>query len=600
MIAQICALSEPRWSADGAHVFYLESHDGQGALFSVPASGGPALRLTSHPPAATAASYSGGFYAVSADAIVYLGADRVLYRIPVGGGLARQIPTGVASVSAPAFSPDGRQIAYVADDGTTADIGIADASGAFWPRKLPVPADFAVDPTWSPNGRYLAWVEWSVPHMAWDQSRIVIYDLRTGERRVVMDDPEVACAQPRWSPDGKTFTFMCDRDGYMNLWRARGDGSEPAPWLAEPYDHAGPTWVSGQVSYAWSPDGRRLVYQRLVDGDLLVRLLDTTSGETSAIGELRGTYTGVRWAPRSDALLAIYQGSAAPPAVIVLDLKRGSQRTLATAALGGLAGEGCVWPEPIAWRARDGLEIHGLYYRPAGLAEGERPPLLVSIHGGPTGQSGVIWSPIAQYFLQRGWAVFAPNARGSSGYGRAYIQTLRDEWGGADMADIVAGIDDIAGRGWADPHRVVCWGGSAGGYAALLLPILYPDHFKASVSLFGVSDLFHLARTTHRLEAHYLDRIVGPLPDAASRYRERSPVFRAAEYGAPVLMLQGDKDVAVPLEQARIMADALRAAGKTVVLHVYEGEGHGWLRAATIQDYLTRMDHFLEEFALLR
>jgi dipeptidyl aminopeptidase/acylaminoacyl peptidase len=231
---------------------------------------------------------------------------------------------------------------------------------------------------------------------------------------------------------------------------------------------------------------------------------------------------------------------------------------------------------------------------------GQRPPLLVSVHGGPTGQTLAQFNPIAQYFVQRGWAVFAPNARGSSGYGRRYIQQLRGEWGGADMADIAVGIEQLVSAGRADRERIVIWGGSAGGYAVLLLPILYPELFRAAVSLFGVSDLFGLARTTHRLEAHYLDLIVGPLPEAAERYRERSPLFRAGDYGAPLLMLQGDRDVAVTPDQAHAMADTLRAAGKTVLLHIYEGEGHGWSRAATIRDYVARMDRFLEEYALLR
>jgi dipeptidyl aminopeptidase/acylaminoacyl peptidase len=286
--------------------------------------------------------------------------------------------------------------------------------------------------------------------------------------------------------------------------------------------------------------------------------------------------------------------------VVVLDTATGDERVVASAALGGLAGDGFVEPESIAWRASDGLTIHGVLYRPAELHEGERPPLLVSVHGGPTGQSGAVWSPVIQYFVQRGWAVLAPNARGSSGYGRRYIQALRDEWGGADMADVLAGIEHVCSEGWADAGRAVVWGGSAGGYSALLLPALYPDHFKAAVSLFGVSDLFGLARTTHRLEAHYLDRIVGPLPETAARYRDRSPVHRADSFGAPVLMLQGDKDVAVTPDQAQAMLEALRAAGKTCILHMYEGEGHGWQRAATVRDYIERMDRFLEEYALLR
>jgi dipeptidyl aminopeptidase/acylaminoacyl peptidase len=600
MIAQLRALAEPRWSADGRSVFYLEAHDGHGALFAVPAVGGPAMRLTSDPPAASVAAYAGGFYAVSRAAIAYQGADRALYRMPSAGGPGVQIPTGGVSVSAPAFSPDGAQIAYVADDGATADIGIADASGCGWPRKIAVPADFVADPVWSPIGRALAWVEWSVPNMGWDESRVVIGDVRTGERRVVMGEPEVSATMLQWSPDGKTLAFMCDRGGYMNLWRARGDGAEPEPWVTEPFDLAGPTWGSGQISYAWSADGRTLAYLRNEGARSRLRLLDVATGDVRPLGDEHSSYSGLRWAPKGDSLLALYQAATAAPEVVVVDTKRGGQRTLATAALGGLTGAGFVQPETVTWRAADGLEIHGLLYRPTGLVEGERPPLLVSVHGGPTGQSGASWSATLQYFVQRGWAVLAPNARGSSGYGRAYIQALREEWGAADMADIDAGIAHVIGQDWADGGRVVVWGGSAGGYAALLLPALYPDRFKAAVSLFGVGDLFSLARTTHRLEAHYLDRIVGPLPEAADRYRERSPVYRAATYGAPVLMLQGNKDVAVTPDQAQAMVEALRAEGKTVVLHMYEGEGHGWLREATIRDYIARMDRFLEEYALLR
>jgi dipeptidyl aminopeptidase/acylaminoacyl peptidase len=436
--------------------------------------------------------------------------------------------------------------------------------------------------------------------MGWDESRIVICDLRTGERRVVMGEPETSASHPQWSPDGRTLAFMCDRNGYMNLWRAVGDGSDPRPWVQEPFDPAGPLWGSGQSFYTWSPDGAQIAYLRNEDGTNRLRLLDLASGEPRAIGEADGSYASLRWAPRGGDLLALYFGPTVPPAVVVIDTRGGHQRTLVTAALGGLTGHGSIAPRPIAWRCAGELEVHGLLYEPVGLAGGERPPLLVSVHGGPTGQSSAQWSPVLQYFLQRGWAIFAPNARGSSGYGRAYIQALHDEWGGADMADIAAGIEYVTGQGWADPARVAVWGGSAGGYAVLLLPALYPHLFKAAVSLFGVSDLFSLARTTHRLEAHYLDRIVGGLPEAADRYRERSPVYRAESYGCPVLMLQGDQDVAVTPDQAEMMRDAFARAGKTAILHMYPGEGHGWQHAATVRDYVERMDRFLEEYVLLR
>ncbi|HEV7129278.1 MAG TPA: alpha/beta fold hydrolase [Ktedonobacterales bacterium] len=600
MIAQLRSLAEPRWSADGKQICYLESHDGQGTLLATPSAGGPALRLTSDPPAASAAAYAGGFYAVTRDSIIYQGADRALYRMPAGGGHGHQLPTGGGGAAGPVCSPDGTRVAYVTDDGATSDIGIVDVAGDSWPRKLAVDADFVADPVWSPNGRMLAWVEWSVPNMAWDESRLVIYDLRSGERRVVLGEPEVSVGQPRWSPDGKTLAFLCDRDGYLNLWRASGDGAAPTPWITESYDHGGPTWGTGQASYSWSADSRRIAFIRDEGAAQELCLLDVATSEVTSLAAPAGSYAVVRFAPRGDRLLVLRNTPTLAPAIEVLDVARGTRHVVASAALGGLDGTDFVEPEAITWRAEDDLEIHGLLYRPTGLHEDQRPPLLVYIHGGPTGHTGAAWNPSVQYFVQRGWAVLAPNARGSSGHGRAYIQALRDEWGGADMADIVAGVDEVVRRGWADGARVVPWGGSAGGYAVLLLPILYPDRFKAAVSLFGVSDLFSLARTTHRLEAHYLDRILGPLPATAARYRERSPVFHAARYGAPLLMLQGDRDVAVTPDQAHAMADALRAAGKTAILHLYEGEGHGWLRAATVRDYLARMDRFLEEYALLR
>jgi dipeptidyl aminopeptidase/acylaminoacyl peptidase len=600
MVAELRALAEPRPSLDGRHVYYLEAHDGNGALFAVAASGGAAMRLTSDPPAASVAAYAGGFYAVAREAIVYQGSDRKLYRMPLEGGRGRQLPTGDFAIAGPAFSPDGRWVAYVADDGTTSDIGVIEASGEGWPRKLAVPADFAADAVWSPDGRYLAWVEWSVPNMAWDQSRVVIVDVQTCERRVVMDEPEVSATSPAWSPDGRTFTFMCDLGGYMNLWCAALDGSDPQPLIAEPYDLAPPTWGSGSVTYAWSPDGKRIAYLRNDAARWRLRIFDLAEQRSEPFGDEEGMYSGIRWAPEGDFLVAIFQGPTLAPAVVALDMKGGTQRSLATVAIGGMTGSKLVAPEHITWRGDGEVEARGLLFRPRDVPAGQRPPLLVSVHGGPTGQSSAAFNPAVQYFVGRGWAVFAPNARGSSGYAREYIQLLKGEWGGKDMADIAAGIEQLVARGEVDGERVVVWGGSAGGYAVLLLPILYPQLFKAGVSLFGVSDLFSLARTTHRLEAHYLDRIVGPLPATADRYRERSPVFRAGEYGAPLLMLQGDRDVAVTPDQAHAMADALRAAGKTVILHMYEGEGHGWLHAATNRDYLERMDRFLEEYALLR
>jgi dipeptidyl aminopeptidase/acylaminoacyl peptidase len=226
--------------------------------------------------------------------------------------------------------------------------------------------------------------------------------------------------------------------------------------------------------------------------------------------------------------------------------------------------------------------------------------LYVHIHGGPTGQATAAWSPRVQFLVERGWAVLAPDYRGSSGYGREYAQSLSGRWGERDVADVAAGIRHAGREGWCDAERVAVVGGSAGGLTVLLLCALHADLVRAGVSLFGVTDLFELAATTHRFESRYLDRIVGVLPRDAPRYRERSPVTHAADIRVPLLVLQGSDDRAVPAAQAEALVDAMRGAGRSVEYQLYAGEGHGWRRAATIEDEIAHTEAFLRRHVLER
>jgi dipeptidyl aminopeptidase/acylaminoacyl peptidase len=226
--------------------------------------------------------------------------------------------------------------------------------------------------------------------------------------------------------------------------------------------------------------------------------------------------------------------------------------------------------------------------------------MLVLVHGGPTDQATVTWQPRVSYFVARGWAVLRPDHRGSTGYGRAYREALDGHWGDLDVLDTAAGIRASGAAGWCDPDRVAIMGGSAGGLTTLLVCALHGSLVQAGVSAFGVTNLFDLAETTHRLESRYLDLLVGELPRDAARYHDRSPVTHASKIAVPLLVLQGDADNVVPPAQAQAVVDAVRAAGGTVEHHVYEGEGHGWSRPDTMIDELERVEAFLTRWVLTR
>jgi dipeptidyl aminopeptidase/acylaminoacyl peptidase len=585
MCAHARVIAEPRLAPDATQVAFVANVRGRAQLVVVPAGGGPEVVVTSDPPPRPVAAYGGGAFDWTPDgaALVYAATDGGLWLVPATGGLPREVVgrVGGQAVTAPAVSPDGTRVAFVADQH---HVGVVALDGQGWPERLSGPADFCFDPSWSPDSRTVVWHEWDIPNMPWDGGRIV-----TSDGVVVAGSDGVSVQQPRWSPDGSRLAFLSDETGWLNLW------VDEKPVLDEPVEHGDPSWGLGQRSFAWSPDGEQLAFTRNERGFGSLHVVDLASGETRALG--KGMHGGLSW--RGDRIAAVRSGARTPTQVVVYDVGTAARTTVARGPLGGFETLDLAEPEAVTWEGEDGATVHGRLHRPSRSATGESPPpLIVWVHGGPTSQNQVTWNARLTFFLEGGWAVLWPDHRGSTGHGRAYAQAMAGRWGELDVSDCAAGMRAAAARGWGDARRMVPMGGSAGGFTVLNLLAHHSDLCAAGVDLYGVADLFDLDETTHRFEAHYLHSIVGPLPESADRYRERSPVTVAERITSPLLILQGEADEVVPVEQSRAIAARLVALGRTVELHTYPGEGHGWLRPETMIDELERIESFLRRHVL--
>jgi dipeptidyl aminopeptidase/acylaminoacyl peptidase len=400
--------------------------------------------------------------------------------------------------------------------------------------------------------------------------------------------------------------YLSDRSGWWNLWLYDVANGQSRQLIHDEADHGGPTWGPGGMRYAWSPDGTQIAVTRTDLGTSGVSLVSVERGSLTPRGPQDGSVQAVSWSPRGDRLAIVWGRADVPTCISTLEAKPGDdgETTVAEGApLGFVPSDSQerrnLLPEAVTWISSDGATVHGLLSLPTARPDDSGPPpVIVRVHGGPTGSVEAGFDARTSDYLDRGWALLQVNYRGSTGYGRAYRQALHGTWGVLDVEDTVSGAKDLAARGIVDGERMVVMGGSAGGYTVLLSMALHPDVFAAGVDLYGVADLFALSEDTHRFEAHYLDTIVGLLPATYARYVERSPVAVADKIARPLLILQGDKDDVVPLAQSEAIYKKLQARGVEVEMKVYEGEGHGWRKLSTLLDELDRVDTFLRRHVL--
>jgi dipeptidyl aminopeptidase/acylaminoacyl peptidase len=277
--------------------------------------------------------------------------------------------------------------------------------------------------------------------------------------------------------------------------------------------------------------------------------------------------------------------------VLRVDVDSGASEVLRPARDLGLAFSWFSQPEHVTFPTEDrgtGIDVaHALVYPPTNpevtAADGDLPPLMVVVHGGPTANAVPVLNLEVQYWTSRGFCVADVDYRGSTGYGRRYRDALQGRWGVLDLDDVVACARYLADRGRVDPARMAIRGGSAGGYTTLAALTMRPGVFTAGASHYGVADLGALAAETHKFESRYLDGLVAPWPSGSDVYAERSPINHVDALDTPLAVFQGDEDAVVPPDQAEAIVAALRKKGVPHAYLLFAGEQHGFRKAENIR-----------------
>jgi len=485
-------------------------------------------------------------------------------------------------------------------------LAAADTAGEHWPVKIAEGADFYMQPSWHPNGKRLAWVEWNHPNMPWNGTLLRTASLTTNEKGIHMAEAEtwaggdeVAVQQPVFSPDGTMLAYVSDASGYGEVYvRELGTG-QVRRLSSTGHDHAPPAWIQGVRSIAWAPDGASVYALRNEAG--VIRLVRYPLAGDAELVDVPAAYEFFdQLTVHTDgSIAAVVSGSRQPPRLVKCD-PDGTWHVIKRATAERIPTDLYAPVEPVSWMAADGTEVFGNYYPPTHPeVQGEGlPPALIMIHGGPTSQRTAAFEARNQFFATRGFAVLDVNYRGSTGYGREYMNALFGKWGVLDVEDAVGGAKYLVDAGLAHADKISIMGGSAGGYTVLHSLVEHPGVFASGLSLYGISNLFSLTEGTHKFESRYNDSLLGVLPKDAAIFRERSPIFKVERMQDPVAVFQGADDKVVPKEQADQIVASLEKRKVPHVYHVYEGEGHGWRRAETIEHFYDAALAFLREHVL--
>jgi dipeptidyl aminopeptidase/acylaminoacyl peptidase len=560
--------SAPAWSADGKSLAYVSD----GSIWVAPAAGGQPVRVTDGKP---------------------------------GGGDPRS-----SSDRQPQWSPKGNWILFETGRRGNNDLVIASDDGLSSNFVTATPADEG-SASWAPDGRSIAYVERSPEHFS-GRLLVVNIDPQTGraegaprELYVAKDDRGGgwSIARPAWSPDGTQLAVVLQESGWDHIYLIPASGGAPRRLTDGEFEDGTPVFSPDGKSMAITSNRANLEEQQIwivpVNGSGAARVTPVSLGA--------GIESNPQWTPDGRRLYFTRATPLSPAGLFSAAAGPGSESPRAVIQTRALNVERAGFPPPeeVHFKSKDGLDIAGLLYKPAGFtpgagsgaggAVGARPPAVLWIHGGPEGQDVFGFDPWALFLTQEGFVVLKPNYRGSSGYGERFRNLNVEDSGGGELHDVVAGAQFLVAQGFADPGRIAIGGGSHGGTMVAYAVTRQPALFKAAIELYGVADRATFLERTNRNSAVRWARKMGGSPEEKPDvYRKANVLPDVPKITAPVLVMHGEDDPQVPPYESAQFVAALKKAGKTHLYFTYPKEGHGFAQ----RDH--RLDAWRKQVAFLK
>ncbi|GGY92221.1 prolyl oligopeptidase family serine peptidase [Pseudoduganella plicata] len=533
--------------------------------------------------------YGGGAYAVAGDTVFFSHfADNRLYRQAGDGAAEPFTHPGTARFADFVVDATRQRLVAVRElhpaeghgqpENTLCAVGF-DGSETVLTRSH----DFYSSPRLSPDGRQLAWLTWDHPRMPWQGTQLWLADVQpdgalSAPTLIAGGDDESIC-QPEWAPNGR-LVFVSDRSGWWNLYRV--DGTDITPLCPLAAEFGMPHWTFGNSMYGFLRGGD-IVCTYIDKG---VSRLARLAVDTGTLTPIANPYDEIRELKVGDGFAVLLGGGPTIAAELArIDLSNGEVEVLARSIEQLLEVGYLSVPESVSYPSANGRTAYAFFYPPTNrdvqAPAGEKPPVIVIGHGGPTSMAASTLKLATQYWTSRGFGVLDVNYGGSTGFGRAYRDALKGQWGIVDVEDCIAGAQHLVQTGRADGERLIIRGGSAGGLTTLCA-LTFHDVFKVGASYYGVSDLQGLDDDSHKFESHYNEYLIAPQPQAREIYRQRSPINHTDLLSRPMIFFQGLDDKVVPPQQSESMVKALQGRGIPVAYVPLEGEGHGFRKAENI------------------